>query len=52
MDTNITKQFHVLIEQNTGNKLENILEQILESNVLNINQFFIHPNIQAVFSII
>jgi len=48
MDTTITKQFYCLIEQNTGTKLENIIEQILESNILNINHLFLHKNVQAV----
>ena len=48
MDTSITKQFAFLIEQNSGAKLEKVIEQILESNVLNINEFCNHKNIQAV----
>ena len=52
MDTTIAKQFHFLIELNTGTKLENVIEQILGSNILNINQLFIHHNIQAVISFI
>jgi|LauGreDrversion4_2_1035121.scaffolds.fasta_scaffold1889609_1 hypothetical protein len=48
MDTTITKQFYCLIEQNSGTKLEKIIEQILESNILNINHLFLHKNVQAV----
>lgn len=48
MDTSIAKQFTVLIDQNTGAKLEQIIEQIIESNIININEYFLHKNIQAV----
>lgn len=48
MDTTITKQFYCLIEQNTGSKLEKVIEQILESSIININHCFLHKNVQAV----
>jgi len=47
MDTNINKQFSVLIDQNTGAKLGQVIVQILESNIININEFLNHKNVQA-----
>jgi hypothetical protein len=48
MDTNIEKQLIYLVTQNTGLKLEKIIEQILESKLILKNDVFIHPNVQSV----
>lgn len=51
MDTSLYREFYFLIDQNTGSKLEKIIEQVLDSNILNINNLFLHKNIQAVTAI-
>lgn len=48
MDTNIEKQLIYLVTQNTGVQLEKIIEQILESKLILINEILIHPNVQSV----
>ena len=49
MDTNVTKQLIYLVHQNTGIKLEKVIEQILISSIYHTNEIFQHPNIQEVF---
>ena len=49
MDTNIAKQLHFLVLQNTGIKLEKIIEQILESSLYNTNDILENENVKAVF---
>lgn len=48
MDTSLIKQFSFLIDKNSGAKLEKIIEQVLESNLLNINDLYLKINIHAV----
>jgi len=52
MDTNLYKQFESLVNENTGPKLEKIIEQILESKLYNTYNLLQHKNIQAVSIII
>ncbi len=48
MDTNLTTQLFYLVQQNTGIKLEKIIEQILVSNIFQTKEIIQHPNIQEV----
>lgn len=48
MDTNLTRQLAFLVQQNTGVKLEKIIEQILESNVYNVNDLLENENVKSV----
>jgi hypothetical protein len=48
MDTNLSKQLYFLVNENTGVKLEKVIEQIVESNLYNINELLEHKNVQAV----
>jgi hypothetical protein len=48
MDTNLAKQLSFLVNENTGPKLEKVIEQIIESNLYNVNDLLEHKNIQAV----
>jgi hypothetical protein len=48
MDTNLVKQFMFLINENTGAKLEKIIEQVIESEVININELFNNENVKKV----
>lgn len=47
MDTNISRQLGFLVQQNTGVKLEKVIEQILESNLYNTNDFLENENVKA-----
>lgn len=49
MDTNLSKQLHFLVNDNTGVKLERVVEQILESNLYNIGDIVKHNNIASVY---
>ena len=48
MDTNIAKQLHFLVMQNTWLKLEKIIEQILESSLYNTNDILENENVKSV----
>jgi hypothetical protein len=48
MDTNLIKQFMFLMKENKGAKLEKIIEQIIESDLININELFVCENVQEV----
>jgi hypothetical protein len=48
METNISKQLYFLVEENSGTKLEKVIEQILESNIYNVSDFLKHKNVKAV----
>jgi hypothetical protein len=48
MDTNIHKQLLFLVNQNSGIKLEKIIEQVIESSVININEFLESENVKKV----
>lgn len=48
MDTNLTSQLLYLVQNNTGAKLEKIIEQILESNLINFRDFLELENIKSV----
>jgi hypothetical protein len=48
MDTNLSQQFLFLAKENTGTKLEKVIEQILESNMYNVYELYTSPNVQAV----
>ncbi len=49
MDTNLLSQLQYLVQNNTGPKLEKIIEQILESSLINTNEFLQNENIKSVF---
>jgi hypothetical protein len=51
MDTNLHQQISYLVNQNTGIKLEKIIEQILESNLIYIYDLFVNENVQSVIRI-
>lgn len=51
MSTSLSKthsEFELLINQNTGNKLEHIIENLLESDIINIEKLINLPNIEAI----
>jgi hypothetical protein len=48
MDTNIYKQLLFLVSQNTGIKLEKIIEQVLESNIYSMNEILENENVKNV----
>jgi hypothetical protein len=48
MDTNLAKQLTFLVNENTGAKLEKVIEQILGSNLYNVNDLLAHKHIQEV----
>lgn len=48
MDTNLTSQLRYLVQNNTGAKLEKVIEQILESNLINLQQFLELENVKSV----
>ncbi len=48
MDTNVSKQLIYLVQQNSGIKLEKVIEQILISDIYFTHEIFHHPNIQEV----
>jgi hypothetical protein len=48
MDTTLSRQLQFLVGQNTGVKLEKILEQVLESNLYNTNDILENENVKAV----
>ncbi len=52
MDTNVSRQLEFLVNENTGFRLEKIIEQILESDVYNINDILENNNIKAVINFI
>ena len=45
MDTNLSKQFSFLINENTESKLEKVIEQILASDIIDINEYLSYKNI-------
>lgn len=48
MDTNIYKQLLFLVSQNTGIKLEKIIEQVLESNIYSMSEILENENVKNV----
>jgi hypothetical protein len=48
MDTNLASQLKYLVQNNTGVKIEKIIEQILESNLINLKEFLDFVNIKNV----
>jgi hypothetical protein len=48
MDTNLASQLKYLVQNNSGAKIEKIIEQILESDLININDFLQYENIKSV----
>ncbi len=52
MDTNLSMQLAYLVNQNTGMKLEKVIEQILESNLINTNDLFESENVKNVYIIL
>jgi hypothetical protein len=48
MDTNLVKQFMFLMNENKAGRLEKIIEQIIESDLININELFVSENVQEV----
>jgi hypothetical protein len=48
MDTNLVKQFMFLMNENCGPKLEKIIEQVIESEIVNVNELFCNENAQKV----
>jgi len=51
MDTNLSKQFLFLINENTESKLEKVIEQILDSDVIDTNEYLSNKNIIEVIII-
>lgn len=49
MSANVHKQFETLIELNTGNKLNIIIEQLLESDIVDFSSFIKQKNIIEVY---
>lgn len=48
MDTSIAKQLQFLVNENTGAKLEKVIEQILESDIYSTSDLLSHPNMESV----
>lgn len=44
---NTLEEFEMLINQNTGSKLELVIVNLMESNIINIERLVQHPNIQS-----
>lgn len=51
MDTSLSRQLQFLVQENTGAKLEKVIEQILESNLYTTNDILEHKNVQSVNNI-
>ena len=46
-NSNTLEEFELLINQNTGSKLEYVIINLMESNIINIERLVQHPNIQS-----
>lgn len=52
MDTTLARQLSFLVQENTGVKLEKIIEQVLESNMTNLSEILEHNNVKQVIKIV
>jgi hypothetical protein len=48
MDSSISQQLKIFINENKGAKLENVLEKVLESDIYNFNDIINNHNVNEV----